>query len=187
MLLQILIYIYTHTHTHTHTHSLQRPPHLGHGHPSLRPPPLLPQRHHPLKIRGPHVCVCRLFHDLCGRYIKIYACTHSHRHPPLPSHLHIHTHVHTHTHTHTQIAAAYFVPDFFDTCEVYGPSPGGCATNVVAFSSNITGILAAIPMFFFNYSSNCMCVSVWVYVWRREEGREGDMRHGRMTYINVHF
>lgn len=57
------------------------------------------------------------------------------------------------------VAAAYFLPTYFDTCEVAGRSP--CASNMVAFrADNVTGVLAAIPAFFFNYSSNYQLLTV---------------------------
>ncbi|KAM3569263.1 hypothetical protein VYU27_008634 [Nannochloropsis oceanica] len=57
------------------------------------------------------------------------------------------------------MASAYFSPSFFDTCEVMGRSP--CATDVVAFRlDNVTGVLASIPAFFFNYSCNYQLLTV---------------------------
>lgn len=50
------------------------------------------------------------------------------------------------------IVTAYALPAQLHTCELYTQEALTCAVDVVPATASVKGILAAVPVFFFNYS-----------------------------------
>lgn len=58
------------------------------------------------------------------------------------------------------IVTAYALPAQLHTCELYSREALTCAVDVEPASASVKGILAAVPVFFFNYSSNYQLLTV---------------------------
>lgn len=57
------------------------------------------------------------------------------------------------------VVTAYALPARLQTCELYSEALT-CAVDVVPVASSVKNILAAVPIFFFNYSSNYQLLTV---------------------------